>query len=144
MGAATHRRLLCDVPKRLIRCDTHYRSILAFQCEARAVTDIAERHSRACKGVVTAVTAVQIAFSQLVLLHLQLCRACFFEVFEDEVHQTIIANRLFKAGEKVAIGASGTCIPVAIVLQSCCMHTDHLIDINDSPASTGTPIHTGC
>ncbi|DBA86765.1 hypothetical protein WJX77_002722 [Trebouxia sp. C0004] len=37
----------------------------------------------------------------------QLCRACFYEVFEDEVHQTIIANRLFKAGEKVAIGASG-------------------------------------
>lgn len=37
----------------------------------------------------------------------QLCRACFYEVFEDEVHQTIIASKLFKTGEKVAIGASG-------------------------------------
>ena len=37
----------------------------------------------------------------------QLCRACFYEVFEDEVHQTIVASRLFKRGEKVAIGASG-------------------------------------
>ena len=116
MGAATHRRLLCDVPKHLIRCDTHYGSTLESQCEARAVTDIAERHSHACKGVVSACTAVQIACSQLVLLHLQLCRACFYEVFEDEVHQTIIANRLFKAGEKVAIGASGTCTPISTVL----------------------------
>ena len=38
---------------------------------------------------------------------LQLCRECFYEVFEEEVHQTIVSNKLFKAGEKVAIGASG-------------------------------------
>ena len=40
-------------------------------------------------------------------LPLQLCRECFYEVFEEEVHQTIASNKLFKAGEKVAIGASG-------------------------------------
>ena len=45
----------------------------------------------------------------------QLCRACFYEVFEDEVHQTIVASRLFKRGEKVAIGASGVC--------PCLLHT---------------------
>ena len=37
----------------------------------------------------------------------QLCRDCFYEVFEEEVHQTIVGNKLFKSGEKVAIGASG-------------------------------------
>ena len=36
-----------------------------------------------------------------------LCRQCFYSVFEDEVHQTIVSNNLFKAGEKVAIAASG-------------------------------------
>lgn len=43
----------------------------------------------------------------LTSVSLQLCRDCFYEVFEQEVHQTIIDNRLFKPGEKVAIGASG-------------------------------------
>ncbi|ORY35437.1 VEG136 protein [Naematelia encephala] len=38
----------------------------------------------------------------------QVCKSCFFEVFETEVHNTIIeGNGLFKRGEKVAIGASG-------------------------------------
>jgi len=36
-----------------------------------------------------------------------LCKDCFFTTFESEVHQTIIANKLFETGEKVAIGASG-------------------------------------
>lgn len=36
-----------------------------------------------------------------------LCRECFYVVFENEVHQTIVSNGLFKAGEKVAIAASG-------------------------------------
>lgn len=35
------------------------------------------------------------------------CKECFFYVFEEEVHHTIVSNNLFKAGEKVAIGASG-------------------------------------
>jgi cytoplasmic tRNA 2-thiolation protein 1 len=35
------------------------------------------------------------------------CRECFFEAFEREVHETIVSNRLFKPGEKVAIAASG-------------------------------------
>jgi len=35
------------------------------------------------------------------------CKECFFYVFEEEVHHTIVSNNLFKKGEKVAIGASG-------------------------------------
>jgi cytoplasmic tRNA 2-thiolation protein 1 len=35
------------------------------------------------------------------------CKKCFFRVFEEEVHHTIVSNDLFQEGEKVAIGASG-------------------------------------
>ncbi|KAI9226983.1 MAG: hypothetical protein DHS80DRAFT_17912 [Piptocephalis tieghemiana] len=35
------------------------------------------------------------------------CRACFFWVLEEEVHQTILAHHLFQPGERVAIAASG-------------------------------------
>lgn len=38
---------------------------------------------------------------------LLVCRPCFFLVFETEIHQTILDNKLFQPGEKVAIGASG-------------------------------------
>lgn len=37
----------------------------------------------------------------------QICKLCFFEVFETEVHNTITSAKLFKPGERVAIGASG-------------------------------------
>lgn len=36
-----------------------------------------------------------------------LCRECFFGIFEEEIHKTIVDNNLFKRGEMVAIGASG-------------------------------------
>ncbi|RWS31566.1 cytoplasmic tRNA 2-thiolation protein 1-like protein [Leptotrombidium deliense] len=36
-----------------------------------------------------------------------LCQSCFFDCFEDEIHATITKCRLFKRGQKVAIGASG-------------------------------------
>lgn len=36
-----------------------------------------------------------------------ICKECFFQAFEDEVHQTIVDGKLFKPGDKVAIGASG-------------------------------------
>ncbi|KAJ3570675.1 hypothetical protein NPX13_g5648 [Xylaria arbuscula] len=39
--------------------------------------------------------------------HSKLCKACFIQIFEDEVHHTITSSRLFFRGEKVAIGASG-------------------------------------
>ncbi len=39
--------------------------------------------------------------------YLQLCRTCFYAKFEEEIHWTIVQNKLFKRGEKVAIGASG-------------------------------------
>jgi cytoplasmic tRNA 2-thiolation protein 1 len=38
----------------------------------------------------------------------QVCKECFFELFETEVHNTIVkGNGIFKRGERVAIGASG-------------------------------------
>lgn len=37
----------------------------------------------------------------------KLCRTCFLEVFETEVHETIVGTNLFYPGERVAIGASG-------------------------------------
>jgi len=36
-----------------------------------------------------------------------ICKECFFRVFEEEIHHTIISNNLFKPGERVAIAASG-------------------------------------
>ncbi|KAG2377451.1 hypothetical protein C9374_009362 [Naegleria lovaniensis] len=36
-----------------------------------------------------------------------ICRECFFELFENEIHETIVSNHLFKPGDKVAIAASG-------------------------------------
>lgn len=36
-----------------------------------------------------------------------LCRECFYEAFETEVHETIMKYNLFRAGEKVALAASG-------------------------------------
>ncbi|KAJ3053658.1 nucleotidyltransferase [Rhizophlyctis rosea] len=37
----------------------------------------------------------------------QICKDCFYAVFETEIHNTIIDNALFKRGQKVAIAASG-------------------------------------
>ena len=37
----------------------------------------------------------------------KLCKDCFYYMFEEEVHQTIIDANLFTTGETVAIGASG-------------------------------------
>lgn len=36
-----------------------------------------------------------------------ICKECFFRVFEDEIHQTIVKASLFKPGERIAIAASG-------------------------------------
>lgn len=38
---------------------------------------------------------------------MKICRECFYEVFEEEIHQVIVQNQLFKPGERIAIGASG-------------------------------------
>lgn len=37
----------------------------------------------------------------------QLCKECFYYVFETEIHNAIVDNKLFKKGDKVAIAASG-------------------------------------
>jgi len=47
----------------------------------------------------------------------QICKDCFFKVFEAEVHNTITEAQLFKPGDRVAIGASGG--KGVIFLQSC-------------------------
>lgn len=36
-----------------------------------------------------------------------ICRECFYEAFETEVHHTIVSSALFRRGETVAVGASG-------------------------------------
>lgn len=36
-----------------------------------------------------------------------LCKECFFLAFETEIHNTIVENKLFKNGDRVAIAASG-------------------------------------
>ena len=36
-----------------------------------------------------------------------ICKPCFFESIETEVHQTIVSTSLFKRGEILALGASG-------------------------------------
>lgn len=40
-------------------------------------------------------------------LLMKICRECFYEVFEEEIHAVIVENQLFKPGERIAIGASG-------------------------------------
>ncbi|KAJ3277297.1 nucleotidyltransferase, partial [Blyttiomyces sp. JEL0837] len=37
----------------------------------------------------------------------QICKSCFYEVFETEIHNTITDSKLFKRGDRVAIAASG-------------------------------------
>ncbi|KIW90214.1 cytoplasmic tRNA 2-thiolation protein 1 [Cladophialophora bantiana CBS 173.52] len=37
----------------------------------------------------------------------KICKQCFLSVFEAEIHETIVRNKLFSRGERVAIGASG-------------------------------------
>ena len=39
--------------------------------------------------------------------HQKLCKECFVNIFEAEIHDTITSNKLFQQGERVAIGASG-------------------------------------
>lgn len=39
--------------------------------------------------------------------HQKLCKDCFITIFETEIHDTITKYNLFKAGERIAIGASG-------------------------------------
>ncbi|KAF2626094.1 adenine nucleotide alpha hydrolases-like protein [Macroventuria anomochaeta] len=39
--------------------------------------------------------------------HSKLCKPCFINVFEAEIHHTIISTNLFQRGERIAIGASG-------------------------------------
>ena len=37
----------------------------------------------------------------------QLCRECFYRAFEEEVHETIVENKLFLPGQRIAVAASG-------------------------------------
>lgn len=51
----------------------------------------------------------------------QLCKQCFYSALEDEIHETIVKNRLFKPGERIAVAASGIsskCITAWLLLSS--------------------------
>lgn len=37
----------------------------------------------------------------------KICKLCFYNVFETEIHNTIVNSNLFYPGEKIAVGASG-------------------------------------
>jgi cytoplasmic tRNA 2-thiolation protein 1 len=37
----------------------------------------------------------------------QICKDCFYTAFEEEIHQIIVDNKLFKRGDRVAVAASG-------------------------------------
>lgn len=39
--------------------------------------------------------------------HQKLCKPCFIQIFEDEIHHTITTTKLFFPGDRIAIGASG-------------------------------------
>lgn len=36
-----------------------------------------------------------------------MCKECFFDAFETEIHYTIVESNLFQPGQTVAIAASG-------------------------------------
>ncbi|KAK8790947.1 hypothetical protein WA158_005578 [Blastocystis sp. Blastoise] len=38
---------------------------------------------------------------------MMVCKECFFELFETEIHDLILSEKMFKRGERIAIGASG-------------------------------------
>lgn len=38
---------------------------------------------------------------------LPVCLECFYELFENEIHLTITEEKVFRKGERIAIGASG-------------------------------------
>ena len=37
----------------------------------------------------------------------KVCKTCFYACFEEEIHRTIVSNKLFHRGQRVAIAASG-------------------------------------
>lgn len=37
----------------------------------------------------------------------KVCKACFFDAFETEVHETIVSSKMFKSGDRVGVGVSG-------------------------------------
>lgn len=39
--------------------------------------------------------------------HQKLCKTCFIDIFEAEIHHTITSTSLFSPGDRIAIGASG-------------------------------------
>jgi cytoplasmic tRNA 2-thiolation protein 1 len=53
-----------------------------------------------------------------------LCKECFFNAFELEIHETIVRSNLFQRGEKVAIAASGGNIKCQFV---CLFNNNHNI-----------------
>jgi len=40
-------------------------------------------------------------------VYLQVCKECFYRLFEEEIHETIMREKMFKRGETVCVAASG-------------------------------------
>ena len=67
-----------------------------------------------------------------------ICRPCFFEAFENEVHETIVSSKLFKPGERVAIAASGAGLLQCFVMQRLMQpHCARPLVCRQSPFSLG-------
>ena len=37
----------------------------------------------------------------MLLAFFQVCKTCFYHVFEEEIHETIVREKMFSRGEKV-------------------------------------------
>ncbi|PKU76748.1 Cytoplasmic tRNA 2-thiolation protein 1 [Dendrobium catenatum] len=59
----------------------------------------------------------------------QICRECFYAVFEEEIHRVIMENHLFKAGERIAVAASGDSTVLAYVLSELNRRHDYGLDL---------------
>ncbi|KAL9623710.1 MAG: hypothetical protein Q9160_001940 [Pyrenula sp. 1 TL-2023] len=63
--------------------------------------------------------------------HQKLCKSCFLDIFEVEIHNTIVESNLFKRGERIAIGASGgkDSTVLASVLKTLNERHDYALDL---------------
>lgn len=61
-----------------------------------------------------------------------ICKPCFYNCIENEVHDTIVSSNLFHPGEKVAVGASGGKDSTVLL---------HLLDLLNKRHNYGIEIH---
>ncbi|KAG6475736.1 hypothetical protein ZIOFF_064965 [Zingiber officinale] len=69
-------------------------------------SDASSRSKRAAARLCSICNQRQAALKRPKTLQ-QICKECFYIVFEDEIHKVIMDNNLFRRGERVAVAASG-------------------------------------